>query len=112
MNTIAIKLDPALLSNPDLDIRYALPNLLAERSGGVIQNDGYDYVGRPASSAKALVIYLKVSALERAKTCIIDVISSVCVLDNDLRHAATVAVQRGEKFEVIYPARNREEFVV
>jgi hypothetical protein len=112
MDTIAIKLEPALLTNPDLDIRYTLPDLLAERSERVIQDDGYDYVGRPASSGNALVIYLKVTELERAKKCIIDVITNVRVLDNDLRRAATVAVQRGDKFEVIYPADSRQEFFV
>ena len=112
MDTIAIKLEPGLLTNPDLDIRYTLSDLLAARCGKVIQDDGYDYVGSPATPASPMVIYLKASDLERAKACIIDVITNVHVLDNDLRRAATVAVQRGDKFEVIYPADGREEFVV
>jgi hypothetical protein len=45
MHTIAIKLHAEHLANPDLDIRYVLPNLLKERSGGIISDDGYDYVG-------------------------------------------------------------------
>ena len=45
MPTIALRLDPRELINPDLDIRYALPDLLVERSGGVLSDDGYDYVG-------------------------------------------------------------------
>jgi hypothetical protein len=108
MDTIAIKLDSARLTNPDADMRYTLPDLLAERSGGVIKGDGYDYVG----PSNAMVVFLKVSDLERATSCIADVIANVRVLENDLRAAATVAVQRGEKFDVIYPADSREEFVV
>ena len=30
-----------MLENPDADIRYRLPDLLAERSGGIIADDGY-----------------------------------------------------------------------
>ena len=108
MDTIAIKLDPTLLTNPDADLRYTLPDLLAKRSGGVIEDDGYDYVG----PSNAMVVFLKVSDLERATSCITDVIANVRVHENDLRTAATVAVKRGEKFDVIYPADSREEFVV
>jgi hypothetical protein len=50
--------------------------------------------------------------LEQAKKCISEVIVNVRVLDNDLGRAATVAVQLGDKFEVIYPANWREEFVI
>jgi hypothetical protein len=38
MPTIAVRLDPQLLDNPDADIRYRLPELLSERSAGVIAN--------------------------------------------------------------------------
>jgi hypothetical protein len=108
MGTIALKLDPELLSNPDLDIRYTLPDLLAERSGGTIENDGYDYVG-PSS---AIVVFLKVSDETRAIACITDVIANVRVHENDLRQAATVAIERGAKFEVIYPPGSGEEFLL
>lgn len=108
MNTIAIKLDPALLTNPDDDIRYELPDLLAERSGGVIKDDGYDYVG----PADAMVVFLKVDDLELAMSCVTGVITTVHVLENDLSRAATVAIQRGDKFEVIYPADSQEEFAL
>jgi hypothetical protein len=108
MDSIAIKLDPALLTNPDADMRYTLPDLLAERSGGVIEADGYDYL----DPSNVMVVFLKVSDLALATSIIIDVITNVRVLENDLRTGATVAIQRGEKFEVIYPANSREEFVV
>lgn len=108
MDTIAIKLDPELLTNPNADMRYALPDLLTERSGGVIKDDGYDYV----DPTNELILFLKVEDVGRATACIADVIANVRVLENDLRPAATVAIQRGDKFEVIYPADSSEEFVV
>ena len=108
MDCIAIKLDPGLLANPDADMRYTLPSLLEERSGGVIESDGYDYL----DPSNIMVVFLKVSDLARATACITDMIANVRVLENDLRTAATVAVQRGEKFDVIYPADSQQEFIV
>jgi len=107
MNIIALKLEPKLLSNPDVDLRHTLPELLVKRSGGVIQADGYDYVG----PSRALLIYLKTGDLERAKACVSEVIANERVLDNDLRRAVTVAVWQGEKLEVIYPPGYRDEFL-
>lgn len=99
MTTVVMRLDPGLLDNPDADLRYRLPDLLAERSRGVISDDGYDYVGK----GPLLVLFLKVSQLEPALACLLDVIESVRVLNNDLRPAAVVAVEREGRHEVIYP---------
>ena len=99
MHSIVLRLDPRLLDNPDLDIRYVLPDLLADRSGGVIADDGYDYVGeRPY-----LVLFLKAAELGPATDCVRDVIENVRVLDNDLRRGVVAAVERDGRHEVIYP---------
>jgi len=108
MPNIAIKLHAERLSNPDLDIRYALPDLLKARSGGVISDDGYDYVG----DTNDLVLFLQVSNVEQAIACILEVITNVPVLDNDLRDGAVVAIKRDGKFDVIYPINSQEEFRV
>jgi hypothetical protein len=108
MQTIAIKLRADRLTNPDLDIRYTLPDMLKERSGGVISDDGYDYVGHDHD----LVLFLRVTESERAAACIIDVISTIHVLGNDLREAAVVAVEGRDGYQVIYPPDSHEEFRV
>jgi len=100
MPTIAIRLDPQMLDNPDADIRYELPDVLAERSGGVISDDGYDYVGE---QSPFLVLFLNASELEPALACVRDVLANVRVLDNDLRRGAVVAVQRDGRYQVVYP---------
>ncbi len=105
---MAIKFEPGRLANPVADLRYVLPDPLAQRSGGVIRDDGYDYV----EPSNAMVVFLQVSDVERATACIVDVIDHVRVLGNDLRTGAIVAIQRGGQFEVIYPADSRESFVV
>src|SRR5690349_1083089 len=103
MPTIAIRLHAEDLANPDLDIRYVLPDLLKERSGGIISDDGYDYVG----DDNDLVLFLKVTDLQRAVACINDVLTGDRVLGNDLRAGAIVAVQHEDGYRVIYPADYR-----
>jgi hypothetical protein len=39
---IAIKLNPAGLVNPDLDMRYRIPDLIRDVTEGRIRDDGYD----------------------------------------------------------------------
>ena len=97
--TIAIRLDPQLLDNPDADIRYRLPDLLAERSAGVISDDGYDYVG----PQPLMVVFLKASRLKPALVCVLDVVENVPVVGCLLRPGAVVAVERKAGWEVVYP---------
>ncbi len=98
MPKIAVRLDPQLLANPNLDIRYRLPDLLAERSAGVIRDDGYDYAGE-----RLLVVFLKVSRLKLALACVLDVVENVPVAGSLLGPGAVVAVERKAGWEVVYP---------
>lgn len=42
MPSILIRLEAERLDDPDLDLRYVLPDTLATRTG-VVRDDGYDY---------------------------------------------------------------------
>ncbi len=42
--TLSITLNSAKLANPDLDLRYELPDFLERESKGAIRADGYDYL--------------------------------------------------------------------
>lgn len=99
MESIVIRLDPQRLDNPDADIRYLLPDLIVERSAGLISDDGYDYAGEPPF----LIVFLKASELQPAVECIIGVVENARLLDNDLRRAAVIAVERNGAHEVLYP---------
>ena len=89
MHTITLKLNPAKLANPDLDIRYVLPNLLAEKSELLIQEDGYDY---EEDGTDALLLYLQTMNLEKALICIYDVMANVKVLGNNLNDAIEIII--------------------
>ena len=99
MAALAIRLDPQLLDNPDADIRYRLPDLLTERSSGVIRDDGYDYVG----PQPLMIVFLQASQLEPALACVVDVVENVPVVGCLLRSGAVVAVEREAGWEVVYP---------
>ena len=43
MKNLVLTLDPEKLQNPDLDLRYVIPDLLSARSDGNIRDNGYDY---------------------------------------------------------------------
>jgi hypothetical protein len=98
--TILIQLDPGKLSNPDLDIRYLLPDMISDRSGGRIVADGYDYVGE--SRAPCLVLFLKTDDATAALPVVIEVLQTERVLDNDLSELP-VAIEDGTEFRVVYP---------
>ncbi len=116
MHTIILKLNPEELANPDLDLRYLLPDLLVERSGEMIKDDGYDYARdgyyRPGNAP--LLLFLKTSDLEAALKCIFDVVENTPVLGNDLRKSVIVAVGRPaghpEGDQVVYPPNYQGSF--
>jgi hypothetical protein len=97
---IVIQLDPAQLTNPDLDIRYHLPDILITRSHGRLSDDGYDYVGE--GSAPRLQLYLRADDALAALPGIVDVLKTERVLDNDLA-GVPVAIEDGEEFRVVHP---------
>lgn len=99
MTTIVLRLDPRRLSNPDLDIRYRLPDLMVERSAGILQDDGYDYFGH----VPLLDIFLTTNDAEKAIATVLDVIESRQLLGNDLRTAIVVAAGRDDRLNVVYP---------
>ncbi len=100
MATVILQLDPARLSNPDLDIRYALPDLLVERSDGQLSDDGYDYVGE--GSQPRLQLYLHADDAVAAIPIVIEVLKTERVLESDLSEVP-VAVEDGEEFRVVHP---------
>lgn len=44
MQTIIVVLNPGKLENPDMDLRYSVPDRIEEVSGSLIQSNGYDFI--------------------------------------------------------------------
>ncbi len=108
MATIFVRLDPRRLQNPDLDIRYLLPDLIAEKSRGGVEDDGYDYVG----DVPYLLLFLKTADNEQGVLFVLDVLEHETFCGNDLLPAAVVAVDRDGKKQVVYPNNFQGSFPV
>jgi hypothetical protein len=106
MYSIVIKIVPDKLVDPNLDMRYVLPDLIAERSGNFIQDDGYDY----ASQSDAMLVYLTTNDLQKALPIVIDVIENVTVLGNCLKDAVIVAAGTDENYAIVYPPNWEQPF--
>ena len=96
MPTICIRLDPGRLPDADADLRYALPDALAELSAGRIADDGYDYGTRSGH----MLVFLHVVSLDDAMPVVLDVIERVPVMGCLLRDGAVVAVADADHCDV------------
>lgn len=103
---IVLKVDPARLANRDLDIRYVLPDVLAEESGGTVKDGGYAY----ASDKRCLLLFLKVEDVEQGLSYVLEVVRNRVVLENKLGDAVTVARNVGGVYVVAYPQNYEGEF--
>jgi hypothetical protein len=102
--SIVIRLDPAKLENPDADLRYEIPDRLAQRSAGLIQDDGYDY----ESSGDVMQIYLKTADLDSALLQVVAFLETEGLHGNQLARAAEVGVSESDasaatEFRLAYP---------
>lgn len=106
MTTFVLKIDPALLENPDADLRYLLPQMLCETSNGVLQDDGYDYTAR-----QEMLLFFLSSDGAKGAAVITDFIETVRVAGNNLRGAVVAAQENNGTHDVFYPRDFLGEFV-
>ncbi|MDP1824999.1 MAG: hypothetical protein Q8L48_17210 [Archangium sp.] len=98
--SFVLKLSPGALENPDLDLRYDLPDAIAAQSGGRIQTNGYDYDDGVGPS---LLLFL-VAQAPGDLSLILTVLDSGPMLGNDLRETP-VAVEDGGICSYVHPPR-------
>ncbi|MDE7308642.1 MAG: hypothetical protein K2N61_08310 [Lachnospiraceae bacterium] len=101
--TIIVKLDAQKMENPDLDIRYKLPDRIEEVTKGRISDNGYDYL-----SDTVLGIWLEADNAEEDVKEVIELIKKEKFLKNDLSQTAEIVISEKETAEVeecrrVYP---------
>ncbi len=104
--TIAIRIDPSRLTNPDLDIRYKIADLLTEATAGAVKDGGYDYV-----DGDKLAVFLSADSAE----CIANVLATLGreeICGNLILDSATVGIDRGNGYEVVHPKGFTGEFLI
>ncbi|MCR5121255.1 MAG: hypothetical protein K6B74_02420 [Ruminococcus sp.] len=91
MQTIIIVLDAGKMSNPDLDIRYTLPERIEEYTNGQVKDNGYDYI-----SGTKLGLWLETDSSAEFADKIIRLINTERFLENDLSNAAEICISDEE----------------
>lgn len=101
--TIIIKLDAQKMENPDLDIRYKLPDRIEKVTKGRITDNGYDYL-----SDTVLGIWLATDNAKEGVKEVIKVMKKEKFLKNDLSQTAEIVISEKENAEAtecrqVYP---------
>lgn len=101
--TIIVKLDAQKMENPDLDIRYKLPDRIEEVTKERISDNGYDYL-----SDTVLGIWLEADNAEEGAKEVIELIKKEKFLKNDLSQTAEILISEKETAEAeecrkVYP---------
>jgi hypothetical protein len=93
------------MENPDTDLRYVVPNRLAEVSSGILTDSGFDY----EEGTDAMLIYLSTENLDAALPFVIELLENEMIYENRLADSATVGTspldeaERPADFAVVYP---------
>ncbi len=110
MQTIIIVLDPEKLENPDLDLRYLIPDRIEEVSNGAIQDNGYDYIeteGRQLGSS-LLGVWLETESAAENWPLIVKLFQEEKFLENDLSKSVEIFISENdtedvEKCTLVFP---------
>lgn len=89
MAAIVISMDSRKMANPDLDIRYLLPDRVEEWSEGAVTDDGYDYVDE---QGHILAVWLETEDAEGWWPKIVELLKTEQFMDNDLSQSALVLI--------------------
>ena len=103
MQTILITLDSTRMDNPDLDIRYILPDCIDEYTDGAVTDNGYDYLDNDI-----MALWLETEDAAENVGKVIELIESEVILENDLKKAAEVYISEEDCAELgqckkVYP---------
>lgn len=101
MISLVLTLDPRELKNPDLDLRYVVPDMLTAQSHANINDNGFDYEDREGDSAPLMAIFLTANDLNSARSTITNFVLHERVLENDLSQAAMLYLEEeGNRSEI------------
>lgn len=71
MGSIAIKLNPQKLTNPDTDLCYIISNMIEKETSGKVTDNGYDYLDDEVTS---MAIFLKSSSPKDDIAAVFDIL--------------------------------------
>jgi len=95
METVLVLLDPGKLNNPDLDLRYRIPDLVEQATEGAVKDGGYDYV-ETEEGGPLMAVWLEAEDAGTAWKAVLDLFRRGPILDNDLARSAEIYISREE----------------
>ena len=98
MQTIVIVLNPGKLENPDLDLRYQIPDRIEELSGGLIKDNGYDYID--TEDGPLLGIWLETESADENWPVIVKLFQEEKFKGNDLSKAAEIFISENDTEDI------------
>lgn len=109
MQTIIVLLNPGKLTNPDLDLRYCIPDRIQEVSDGAVQDNGYDYIDTAKGQPGPLMgIWLKTEKAGENWPVILKLFQEEKFKENDLSLTAQIYISENDNDEIenctlVYP---------
>lgn len=97
MQTIIVKLDSQKLTNPDLDMRYTLPDYIETYTGGNVTDNGYDYVNE---SGTELAVWMATEDAATQVQQVIHCLKTKRFCGNDLSLTAQVYISEEDCAEI------------
>lgn len=107
MGSIGIKLDSSKMNNPDLDLRYIIPDKIEGLTKGAVKDDGYDY---SADKTNSIIIFLNCVNPKKYVNEVLDILRNEDFLDNNIYEVGVVAIDDGEGYKVIHPSNYEGNF--
>ena len=112
MQTIIIVLHPEKLENPDLDLRYCVPDRIEEVSGGKVQDNGYGYLyAEEGQPGPALGLWLETESASQHWPMVVSLFQQEPFKGNDLSLSAEIFISEKETADLehctlVYPEKN------
>jgi hypothetical protein len=101
MGHIAIRLSPEKMNNPDLDIRYKLPDLVNEHTAGRVRDNGYDYA---SDSDNTLIVYLSCASPVADVQEVLRILGHYEVCGNRVLDSAVIGIaEDSREFTIVHP---------
>lgn len=101
MQTIIVLLNPGKLENPDLDLRYCIPDRIEEVSNSAIQDNGYDYIDTEEGQPGPLMgIWLETENASENWTMISELFQNEKFKGNDLSKSAQIYISENDTDEL------------
>lgn len=98
MQTIVIVLNPTKLENPDLDLRYCIPDRIEEVSNGAVQDNGYDFID--SEEGELMGIWLATELAVENWQLIVKLFQEEKFKENDLSVSAQIFISENDTADI------------